>query len=61
MTNNENNIQELPLGFAVELGKQNAMNKFYALPKEEKNSIVEGARNVNSKNEMQSYVSNAFK
>lgn len=64
MINNKGNIpdlQELPVGFAVELGKQNAMDQFSALPKERQDSIIEGARHVDSKNDMRNYVGNVFK
>lgn len=54
-------MQELPIGFAVELGKQNVMSLFSSLPKERQDSIVEGARHVDSKNEMSDYVKNSFK
>lgn len=54
-------IQDLPIGFAMELGMQNAMYQFSSLPKEKQDSIVEGARHVESKNEMRNYVENTFK
>lgn len=53
--------EELPIGFTLELAKHSdIMTQFARLPKEEQKSIVEGARHINSKNEMRHYVENMF-
>ena len=44
---------ELPVGFAFELARHSEiMTQFARLPEEKRNSIVEGARHITSKNEM---------
>ena len=54
--------QELPVGFTMELAQHSdTLNRFAQLPKTEQNSIVEGARNVNSREEMRNYVENMFR
>ena len=53
---------ELPVGFAFELAKHyDIMAQFAGLSKEKRNSIVEGARHITSKNEMRQYVENMFR
>ncbi len=53
---------ELPVGFAFELAKHSdIMAQFAGLSKEKRNSIVEGARHIISKNEMRQYVENMFR
>ncbi|MDE6873644.1 MAG: hypothetical protein K2P87_04220 [Lachnospiraceae bacterium] len=52
---------ELPVGFAFELAKHSdLMTQFAGLPQEKRDSIVEGARHITSKNEMRRYVENMF-
>lgn len=52
---------ELPIGFTMELAQHSdILNKFAQLSKDEQNSIVDGARQVRSRNEMRSYVENMF-
>ena len=52
---------ELPVGFAFELARHSdIMTQFAKLPEEKRNSIVEGARHISSKNEMRHYVENMF-
>lgn len=54
--------EKLPIGFTMALAQRSdVLNQFAKLPKEEQNKIVEGAKQVNSKNEMRSYVENMFK
>ncbi len=53
---------ELPVGFAFELARHSEiMTQFARLPEEKRNSIVEGARHITSKNEMRQYVENMFR
>lgn len=52
---------DLPIGFTMELAQHSdILNRFARLSKEEQNSIVDGARQVTSRNEMRSYVENMF-
>ena len=54
--------QELPIGFTMELAMNSeSLNKFAQLPKTEQDSIVNGARNVSSRQEMKNYVENMFR
>lgn len=47
----------LPLGFGMALAQnEQAMEHFSTLPKSEKQAVVDGARQVRSKQEMQKYV-----
>ena len=53
--------QGLPIGFTMELAQHSAiLNQFAKLPKSEQNNIVNGARDISSKNEMRNYVENMF-
>lgn len=53
---------ELPIGFTMELAQHSdILNQFAGLPKEEQDSIVEGARQVKSHDEMRNYVENMFR
>ena len=53
--------QELPIGFTMELAQHSdILNQFAKLPKSEQNNIVNGARDISSKNEMRNYVENMF-
>lgn len=48
---------EIPLGFGMALAQNTlALERFSALPKERRNAIIEGSRNVHSKAEMADYV-----
>lgn len=48
---------ELPIGFTMELAMHSdILNTFAAMPKERQKEIVEGARQVKSREEMRSYV-----
>lgn len=54
--------QELPIGFVMELAQHSDALKHYAgLSEEEQKTIAEGAKKVNSRSEMRSYVENMFK
>lgn len=56
------NNSELPIGFTMELAMHSdILNRFAKLSKEEQASIVEGARQVKSHDEMRSYVENMFR
>ena len=53
------NNQELPIGFTMELAQHSdILNEFAALPKLEQESLIDGARSINSREEMRSYVEN---
>ena len=53
--------QELPIGFTTELAQHSdILNQFAKLPEAEQNNIVNGARDISSKNEMRNYVENMF-
>ncbi|WP_124067589.1 hypothetical protein [Clostridium sp. E02] len=55
----ENN--ELPIGFTMELAQHtDIMSRFAGLPKEQQNQIVNGARSIQSRNEMRGYVESIF-
>ncbi len=54
--------EELPIGFTMELAlHSDALNRFAGLSKTEQDSIVDGAREVHSREEMRSYVENMFR
>lgn len=56
------NNEELPIGFTMELAQHSdILNKFAQLPENEQASIVNGARNANSRDDMRNYVENMFK
>lgn len=53
---------ELPIGFTMELAQHSdILNRFAQLPDSEKNQIVDGARQIDSRNEMRNYVENMFR
>ena len=55
------NNEELPIGFTMELAMHSdVLNHFAQLPENEKESIVNKARQINSHDEMRSYVENMF-
>lgn len=55
------NNSELPIGFTMELAQHSdILGRFAQLSKEEQTSIIEGAKQVRSHNEMRSYVENMF-
>ncbi len=54
--------EELPIGFTMELAMHpDALNKFARLPKAQRETYVEGARNVESREQMRSYVEQMFR
>lgn len=54
--------RELPIGFTMELAMHtDALNRFSALPDSEKEAVIDGAREVRSRDEMRSYVESIFK
>ena len=56
------NNEELPIGFTMELAMHSdTLNRFAKLPKQEQQIIVEGARNVKSRDEMRNYAESIFK
>lgn len=56
------NNDELPIGFTMELAMHSdTLSKFSALSKPEQQSIIDGSRNVKSRNEMRHYVESLFK
>lgn len=56
------NNEELPIGFTMEMAmNSNILNYFANLPKDQQDRIVDGARQINSKSEMQQYVQSISK
>ena len=52
---------ELPIGFTMELAMHSdALNRFAGLSKPEQEKIVNGARTIESRQEMRNYVENMF-
>lgn len=48
---------ELPIGFTMELAQHSdILNQFASMPKNQQDQIIEGARQVKSREEMRSYV-----
>lgn len=53
--------QELPIGFTMELAEHSdILNRFAKLSKAEQNELVNGAKQINSRDEMRSYVETMF-
>lgn len=53
---------ELPIGFTMELAQHSdILRQFGQLPKEEQDSIVNGAKEVKSHEEMKNYVETIFR
>ena len=53
--------EELPIGFTMSLAQHSdILRRFASLPKQEQERIVDGARQVKSREEMNSYVENMF-
>lgn len=56
------NNNELPMGFTMALAQHSdILTQFAKLPKEEQDTIVDGARQVKSHDEMRNYVENMFR
>lgn len=50
---------EIPIGFSMALAKDTtAMNAFSAMPEARREQVIEGSRNIQSKQDMEQYVSN---
>lgn len=55
--NKTNTRTEMPLGLGFSLAmNQDAMTKFSNLPDSEKRQVIESARNIQSKQQMESFV-----
>lgn len=55
------NNEELPIGFTMELAQHSdVLNHFSHLPRSEQESVINGARNIKSRNEMREYVESMF-
>lgn len=53
--------QELPIGFTMALAEHSdVLNQFARLSDEEQERIIDGARQVKSRQEMRSYVEHLF-
>lgn len=53
---------ELPIGFTMELAQHSdILNRFAGLSEAQQASIVNGAREISSRNEMRDYVENMFR
>lgn len=53
--------RELPIGFTMELAQHSdVLNQFAKLPKSQQDQLIEGAKQVRSRDEMRSYVENMF-
>ena len=53
--------QELPIGFTMELAQHSdILNRFAGLNKQEQDALINGARLVDSREEMREYVRNMF-
>lgn len=51
------NNNEIPIGFGMELAKNStAMSTFASMPEQMRQGIIEGSRNIQSKQEMEQYV-----
>lgn len=53
---------ELPIGFTMELAEHSdILNRFARLPRQEQEPLIEGARQVSSRQEMRDYVESMFR
>lgn len=54
--------QELPIGFTMELAQHSdVLNRFSQLTEAQQKSVISGARDVKSREEMRTYVESIFK
>ncbi len=54
--------EELPIGFSMELAKHlEILNKFSSLSDIEQKTVIENARSMKTKEDMQNYVESGFK
>lgn len=53
---------EMPIGFTMELAQHSdILTRFAELPESRRKEITDGARNVDSRNEMRNYVESMFR
>lgn len=53
---------EMPIGFTMELAQHSdILTRFAELPESRRNELADGARNVESRNEMRNYVESMFR
>lgn len=56
------NNEELPIGFTMELALHpEVLNHFSALPEDKQDAVIQGARQVSSRQEMRNYVMSVYK
>lgn len=56
------NNEELPIGCTFELAlHSDILNRFAHLPEQQQLSVIEGARNIKSHEEMRNYVESIFR
>lgn len=56
------NNEELPIGFTMELAQHSdVLAHFSGLPEDEQKAVIDGARHIQSRNEMRHYVESLFK
>lgn len=56
------NDEELPIGFTMELAMHaDALNRFSRLPKSEQDMYIDGARKIESREQMRNYVEQMFR
>lgn len=54
--------EELPIGFTMELAMHaDALNKFSRLPKAQQEAYIDGARNIENREQMRNYVEQMFR
>lgn len=54
--------EELPIGFTMELAMHSdVLNRFSQLSKPEQQTVIEGARQIKSREEMRNYVESIFR
>lgn len=53
--------RELPIGFTMELAQHSdILTRFAGLPENQRNEIVNGAKSIESRDEMRNYVESMF-
>lgn len=54
--------EELPIGFTMELAQHSdILNQFSRLPRPEQEAVIDGARQMHSRDEMRNYVESMFR
>ncbi|MDD3194050.1 MAG: hypothetical protein PHE47_09470 [Oscillospiraceae bacterium] len=57
----EPSFHDLPMGFSMLLAQDaKAMSQFAGLPEEEQQAVIDGARHIHSRAEMESYIRRLF-